>query len=190
MTPALTIVHDAGNFVGYFVWSAQQIRFPVAEDNPPCFLKRFGLTAIAFDVSRHLRDPVTRVVSAGELCKSALKVTAVPEVSVAENSDALLAKHDVWATWQPGGVKAISETASPQLTPQHELTTRVGLLASAARGSRGFLGRGKQASERRCCSRATHPVRSVRFFSDARARAKQRLNLQGCCALADIGPRA
>jgi hypothetical protein len=161
MTRVSATVHHPQNLLGDCVRPAQNVGLPVAEDDPTGVLERTGLLAIALRVPSDLRDPVVRVRSTAELGESALEVAAMPEISVAEDDDALLAEHDIRATWQPWMVKAIAETALPQLPSQRQLAAGVGFLAGTARSGGSLLGRGDQPPEGGCRAHATHRAQSL-----------------------------
>ena len=114
--PRVPVAQTVDDLVGDLACTAQDIRFPEAQDNPARCVERTSLVTITFDISFHLRNPVGRVVSSRELREAGLKVTAVPEVSIAENYEAVLREDDVRAARQAGVVEPIAQPPTPEFT--------------------------------------------------------------------------
>jgi hypothetical protein len=57
----------------------------------------------------------------------------MPEITVAEDHDAVLRKHNVWSSGQRLVILAEPEAASPQSTPQQPLVSRLGAAVHALR---------------------------------------------------------
>ena len=71
--------------------------------------------AITRNVSADFVHPVRRVVPTPELEDALLKVTAMPEVSIAEDRKLVLEEHDVRSARQLGSMKSVTQPPSPQL---------------------------------------------------------------------------
>lgn len=136
------------DLVGDLLRTGQDIRFPESQDGPAVVTEDAGLMAIAFNVALYLRDPVRRIVTSAELREPSLQISTVPEVTVAEDHEAVLREHDVGAAGQSWNVEAVAKTAAPELTSKGELAAGVRLAAGASRRFRRILGSRVQARER------------------------------------------
>jgi hypothetical protein len=87
-------------------------------------------------------------MTSAELREPSLQISTVPEVTVAEDHQAMLREHDVGAAGQPWNVEPVAKAAAPELTSKGELTAGVCLGAGASRRLRCILGRRVQARER------------------------------------------
>lgn len=116
--------------------SAQDVCLPDAQDGPARLLEHPSLSTIALYVAPNLRDPVRCVVPSGELGNAALKIAPVPEVTVAEDHEALLGEGDIRAPRQPRSVEPVTEAPQPECAPQNQLAARVLLAARSLCGSR------------------------------------------------------
>lgn len=136
------------DLVGDLLRTGQDIRFPESQDGPPVVTQDASLMAIAFNIAPDLRNPVRRVVTSAKLREPSLQISTVPEVTVAEDHQAMLREHDVGAAGQSWNVEAVAKTAAPELTSQGELTAGVRLRAGTSRRLRRIPGSRVQARER------------------------------------------
>jgi len=122
------------NLLRNFHRPTQDIGLPDPQDGPAGLAQHARLLTVTLNVPPNLRDPVRRVVTSAELRQPVLQIAPMPEVPIAEDHEAMPGEHDVRATRQPGNVEAVAVAATPELTPESKLATRVRLHAGTSCG--------------------------------------------------------
>ena len=124
---------------------------PKAENGPPHFPQAQSVLLVPLSVPLNLGEPVGGVRTLAELLAPAFPISAMPKVTVAEDRELRACENDVRPSGEVRQVFSVPAAGSPQGASEHDLTASIGLLAAAARGSRGARRGGAKSLEARPC---------------------------------------
>lgn len=108
---------------------SENIGLPKSQHPPATGLQGLRLQSVACGIPLDFRNPIARVVAARKFRKALGEIAAVPKVTVTEDNNALLRKHNIWSTHNTRVVKSIAHPSSVEFTAKGEFASCIDLCA-------------------------------------------------------------